>query len=101
MVEPLRLMRAASAGIECPQVSDSPSQLRHPKALANSRSKHDNASASWERGRIGGAGQEATVDCYGEAEQATGLFMMMQDSLELPFETVIDGSTVTIQRLDL
>jgi len=47
MVEPLRLMRAASAGIECPQVSDSPSQLRHPKALANSRSKHDNASASW------------------------------------------------------
>jgi len=41
------------------------------------------------------------VDCYGEAEQATGLFMMMQDSLELPFETVIDGSTVTIQRLDL
>ena len=45
--------------------------------------------------------KEATVDCYGEAEQATGLFMMIQDSLELPFETVIDGSTITVQRLDL
>jgi len=101
MVEPLRLMRAASAGIECPQVSDSPSQLRHPKALANSRSKHDNASASWSEVELEELVKEATVDCYGEAEQATGLFMMMQDSLELPFETVIDGSTVTIQRLDL
>jgi hypothetical protein len=45
--------------------------------------------------------KEATVDCYGEAEQATGLFMMMQDSLEVPFETTIDGAKVTVKRVDL
>jgi superfamily II DNA or RNA helicase len=45
--------------------------------------------------------KEATIDCYGEAEQATGLFMMMQDSLAVPFETSVNGATLTVERLDL
>jgi len=45
--------------------------------------------------------KEATVDCYGAAEQATGLFIMIQDSLELPFDTTIDRATMTVQRVDL
>ncbi len=59
------------------QASDSPFQLQHPKALANSRTKHDNASASWSEIELEELVKEATVDCYGDAEQATGLFMMM------------------------
>jgi hypothetical protein len=29
--------------------------------------------------------EEATVDCYDEYEQATGLFTMIEDELDLPF----------------
>jgi hypothetical protein len=31
--------------------------------------------------------EEATVDCYNEDEQATGLFTMIEENLEVPFET--------------
>lgn len=31
--------------------------------------------------------EEATVDCYNESEQATGLYTMIEDNLQSPFET--------------
>ena len=31
--------------------------------------------------------EEATVDCYNEEEQATGLFTMIEENLRVPFET--------------
>ena len=45
--------------------------------------------------------EEATVDCYNEAEQVTGLFMMLEDHLALPFETSVLGMTVTVAKVDL
>ncbi len=44
--------------------------------------------------------EEATVDCYGEAEQASGLLTMLEDHLALPFETEVLGAKVTVERLD-
>jgi hypothetical protein len=44
---------------------------------------------------------EATVDCYNEAEQVTGLFTMLEDHLALPFPTTVLGVTVTVTRVDL
>ena len=57
-------------------------------------------------GRIGAARlaemiEEATVDAYDEAEQATGWFTVLGDSLEMPFETEILGIAVTVKRLEL
>ena len=40
--------------------------------------------------------QEATVDCYGEEEQLTGLATMVGENLEVPFETTVLGVTVTV-----
>jgi hypothetical protein len=45
--------------------------------------------------------EEATVDCYNESEQATGLFTMLEENLALPFTTVILGVEVTVQKVDI
>ena len=43
---------------------------------------------------------EATVDCYGEDEQLTGLATMIADNLAMPFETTVLGVTVTVPAVD-
>ena len=45
--------------------------------------------------------EEATVDCYNESEQATGLYTMIEDNLAFPFETTVLGMAVTVERVDL
>src|SRR5438270_918867 len=45
--------------------------------------------------------EEATVDCYNESEQIMGWFTMIEDNLEVPFETTVLGVQVTVERVDL
>jgi hypothetical protein len=45
--------------------------------------------------------EEATVDCYNEEEQATGLFTMIEENLTVPFETRVLGVSATVTGLDL
>lgn len=45
--------------------------------------------------------EEATVDCYNDDEQLTGLFTMIEDNLALPFTTRVLGVEVTVRRVDL
>lgn len=45
--------------------------------------------------------REATVDAYGEVEQVTGLYTMIEDNLELPFETKVLGVPVVVKRIEL
>jgi hypothetical protein len=45
--------------------------------------------------------EEAIVDAYGESEQMTGFFTMLEDQLKLPFKTEVLGMQVTVERLDL
>lgn len=45
--------------------------------------------------------EEATVDCYNEDEQLTGLFTMIEDNLALPFETTVLGMSVSVVSVDL
>ena len=45
--------------------------------------------------------EAATVDAYGESEQITGWYTMLEESLELPFETTMLGVAVRVERLDL
>ena len=45
--------------------------------------------------------REAVVDCYDDAEQAMGLFTMIQDNLKLPFETKVLGVPVEVVSVDL
>lgn len=45
--------------------------------------------------------EEATVDCYNEEEQVTGLFTMLEEHLALPFQTTVLGLSVTVTHVDL
>ena len=44
---------------------------------------------------------EATVDCYNESEEITGIFAMLEESLAIPFTTTLLGVEVTVDRFDL
>jgi hypothetical protein len=45
--------------------------------------------------------EEALVDAYGESEQVTGFYTMLENDLRLPFETEILGMTVTVEGIDI
>ncbi len=45
--------------------------------------------------------EEATVDCYNEAEQVTGLLTVIEDELTVPFKTRVLGVEVIVERVDL
>ena len=45
--------------------------------------------------------EEATVDAYNESEQVSGFYTMLENDLELPFNTVVLGAEVIVERLDL
>jgi hypothetical protein len=45
--------------------------------------------------------EEATVDCYNPSEQATGWFTMLDEHLKVPFETLLLGVPVTVEKVDL
>jgi hypothetical protein len=41
--------------------------------------------------------EEATIDAYGDEEQLSGFAVMIEDKLEMPFETTILGVTVIVK----
>jgi hypothetical protein len=43
--------------------------------------------------------EEATVDAYGDDEQLGGFAVMIEDNLELPFDTTVLGVVVTVQKV--
>ena len=45
--------------------------------------------------------EEATVDCYNDEEQITGLFTMIEEHLALPFQASVLGMPVTVATVDL
>ena len=44
--------------------------------------------------------REATVDCHDEQEAASGFFVMIEDHLELPFETKVFAMAVSVESLE-
>jgi len=41
--------------------------------------------------------EEATIDAYGDDEQLGGFAVMIEDNLEMPFETTVLGVTVIVK----
>lgn len=41
------------------------------------------------------------MDAYGDSEQATGFYTMLENDLRLPFETTILGASVTVESIDI
>ena len=45
--------------------------------------------------------EEATVDAYGDEEQLTGLYTMIEEHLAVPFTTTVLGVEVIVREVDL
>ena len=45
--------------------------------------------------------EEATVDAYGEGELQGGWFTKLDEHLSVPFETVILGVEITVEKLEM
>jgi len=45
--------------------------------------------------------EEALVDAYGEEEQRTAFYTMLEEHLAMPFKTEVLGVEVTVRRIDL
>ena len=45
--------------------------------------------------------EEATIDAYGEEEQVTSFYTVLDEHLRLPFEADVLGVVVTVEKLDL
>ncbi len=70
-----------------------------PRAMAKTRGAPTPSRLS--KVRLAEMIEEATVDAYDDSEQATGWFTMFEQHLELPFETNVLGTAVTVTSLDL
>jgi len=51
--------------------------------------------------RLAARMEEATVDAYGESEQTTGWYNMLEEHLALPFDATVLGVVVNVASLDL
>lgn len=45
--------------------------------------------------------EQATVDCYNDSEQVTGLFTLLEEHLGVPFHTTVLGMAVTVTSIDV
>jgi hypothetical protein len=44
---------------------------------------------------------EALVDAYGESDQMTAFYTMLEDNILVPFQTEMLGVDVTVERIDM
>jgi hypothetical protein len=56
---------------------------------------------TWSRVQLDGLVEEATIDAYGEDEEETGLFTMIQEHLTMPFTAMVLGVEVNVVDVDL
>ena len=70
-----------------------------PRSLQRDRERREKTSLS--AARLDDLIEEALVDAYGDSEQRTAFFTVLDDSLSLPFTTQVLGVEVTVERLDL
>ncbi|MBG0854116.1 hypothetical protein I2W78_20260 [Streptomyces spinoverrucosus] len=57
--------------------------------------------SAWEPAAPEALLEEATVDAYGQDEQRTGFFTMIEESLSVPFTTTVLGVEVSVVGVDL
>jgi len=63
--------------------------------------KSTNTASRISKARLAAMIAEATVDAYGDSEQTTGWYTMLEEHLALPFETTMLGVLVKVVALDV
>ena len=75
--------------------------LLNTPVLNRTVQRYGEAMSTWEPAALEALIEEATVDAYGEDEQLTGFFTMIEESLAVPFTTTVLGVEVSVVGVDL
>lgn len=77
-------------------VGRTPAPARHKPAPARHKPERGPS-----RARLEQMIEDATVDCYNESEECTGIFEMIHEHLDIPFVTTVLGVAVTVTAVDI
>jgi len=75
--------------------------MKRQPAKTPNKKPSKTAASPWTKAELDRLVEEATVDCYNESEQVSGLYTMIQDNLAFPFQTEVLGAPATVQGIDL
>ena len=78
--------------------------METPPSVKRSKTRNDNVARTTKRlskSELDEMIEEALVDAYGESEQVTALYTMIEENMSFPFESVILGAKVQIEKVDL
>ena len=80
-----------------------PAAAVRPGASNRTAAKRRRPTRSWPPSprRLDALIEEATVDAYGESEQATAFLTMLEEHLALPFGATVLGEAVVVEKIDL
>jgi hypothetical protein len=80
-----------------------PAPVVRPGASNRQTSKRRRPTRSWPPSprRLDALIEEATVDAYGESEQATAFLTVLEECLALPFAGTVLGEAVVVEKIDL
>ncbi len=78
-----------------PRPRSRPTSARSPRGPARARERGPS------RAHLERLLEAATLDCYDESEERTGLYEMLAEHLEVPFTTTVLGVTVTVSAVEL
>ncbi|MGW3497763.1 hypothetical protein [Streptomyces sp. NPDC001020] len=70
--------------------------LLNTPVLNRTVQRYGEAMSTWDPAAPEALIEEATVDAYGEDEQLTGFFTMIEESLAVPFTTTVLGVEVNV-----
>jgi hypothetical protein len=80
-----------------------PAPVTRPGASNRPTAKRGRPTRSWPPNprRLDALIEEATVDAYGDSEQATAFLTVIEESLALPFGATVLGEAVVVEKIDL
>jgi hypothetical protein len=80
-----------------------PAAVVRPGSSNRQTAKRRRPTRSWPPSprRLDALIEHATVDAYGEAEQATAFLTALEEYLALPFRAIVLGETVVVEKIDL
>jgi hypothetical protein len=80
-----------------------PAPVVRPGASNRQTAKRRRPTRSWPPSprRLDALIEQATVDAYGEAEQATAFLTVLEEYLTLPLRATVLGETVVVEKIDL
>jgi hypothetical protein len=71
------------------------------RATGSGTARKQPGPATLPKARLAALIEEATVDCYNDSEQLTGLCTMIEENLALPFKTLVLGVEVMVERIGM